>query len=717
MNILKFKKLKNWKLVLVILLAALFLNLSINVVFAQATTTTPVTTTGKSWFGNIFSLIGIGDVSGSAITFVTGVIGYIFGFVISALFTLGGWLVTFALNINLKLLESPIVESGWQVVLNFANLGFVLAIIVIAFATIFRVQSYAMKQTLWKLIVAALLVNFSLVIAGAFINVSDIMTNLFLKQATLEGEGFTKFSDTLANALGVQTFLEAKNIKDVTGALNTFGTGILTIITSIFFVAGFTLIGAITLLAIAIMLLIRYVFLGILLVLSPIVWLLWIFPATSEHWKTWWKQFIRWTFFAPIMLFFLSLATLTLSEAGKKYKLDLMTTTKNATAAMNVNTPFTFGFDAVGNLVIVLGLMMGGLFAANSLGITFGSTAFGWAQSIGKSFGGWVGRKGIQAGTSPFRSKWGTKAIEAIEKFGATKGRFLKTITQPIRAQVGERLSSLAATGAEKAVAAAGKRYSGYDDKRLAGMIYSLDAPERVAALQRLKEKKTLDLLPDASAFINQETEDLFVKYGQPRPDYRNMERVVGYDADTLRALREPKGQFEKKVIDEETGEKKTITVTLESAKKAFWKDFKPEHATKMQIDDYFRPDKKLGIKMDEKRKMHSEDVKAILETNPDILANVYRGIKGINLDNFNEHLFGFIDSEVKRTGMATRRKWLESVEDPVTHKKKYERLITWMDSPAARSLGAGLGSEDDKKGKQSAGPTMPGYESGKYND
>ena len=656
-----------------------------NFVHAQTTTTTPVTSTGKSWLGTFFNLVGVGDISGAAITFATGAIGYIFGFVVSALFTLGGWLVSFALNINLKLLESPIVESGWKVVLGFANLGFVLAIIIIAFATIFRVQSYAMKQTLWKLIVAALLVNFSLVIAGAFINVSDIMANLFLKQATLEGEGFTKFSDTLANALGVQTFLEAKNIKDVTGALNTFGTGILTIITSIFFVAGFTLIGAITLLAIAIMLLIRYVFLGILLVLSPIVWLLWIFPATSEHWKTWWKQFIRWTFFAPIMLFFLSLATLTLSEAGKKYKLDLMTTTKNATATIGANTPFAFGFDAVGNLVIVLGLMMGGLFAANSLGITFGSTAFGWAQSIGKSFGGWVGRKGVQLGTSPLRGKWGTKAIEAIERFGTKEGKPRETalgktwqlLTLPIRAQVGERLSNLAVTGGEKAVAEATQRYKDWDDKRLARSIYSFDAPERVAALQRLKQNKNLDLLDDASAFVNEKTKQEFISHGQPKPDYDNLERTVGFSADMLRALREG-GSFKKK--DEKT--KEEVEVTFESAAKEFYKDFRPEHFTKLDTDHLFNTNREFGLEGKEKEAMQTMVAKTIFEANPDGIANVYRGIKGKNLDNFNKYLFAHMENQALGAGKKDIRSWLES------NKEKYGRVLTIFDSSTAKGLG-----------------------------
>ena len=110
-------------------------------------------------------------------------------------------LLDVALQANALLLSSPVVLKGWGIVLDFANLGFVLAIIIIAFATIFRMQSYAMKQTLWKLIVAALLVNFSLVIAGAFINVADNVTSSFNNKIV-----GANISTALTGLLEVQTF-------------------------------------------------------------------------------------------------------------------------------------------------------------------------------------------------------------------------------------------------------------------------------------------------------------------------------------------------------------------------------------------------------------------------------------------------------------------------------------------------------------------------------
>ncbi len=144
-------------------------------------------------------------------------IAYLLSYVAAAVFFLGGYFIDFALKINEYILTSSVVKTGWEIVLNFTNLGFVLAIIIIAFATIFRIQSYAMKQTLWKLIVAALLVNFSLVISGAFINIGNGLAYYFQKNITPEGsvKGFHQFSVKLAEILRVQALISGKDAEEL----------------------------------------------------------------------------------------------------------------------------------------------------------------------------------------------------------------------------------------------------------------------------------------------------------------------------------------------------------------------------------------------------------------------------------------------------------------------------------------------------------------------
>lgn len=71
---------------------------------------------------------------------------------------------------------------GWGIVLGVVNLFFVLWLLWIAIATIFDFQPFTAKQTLAKLIIAALLINFSLPIGRSVINLSNGIALIFQNQ-------------------------------------------------------------------------------------------------------------------------------------------------------------------------------------------------------------------------------------------------------------------------------------------------------------------------------------------------------------------------------------------------------------------------------------------------------------------------------------------------------------------------------------------------------
>ncbi|OGM89709.1 hypothetical protein A3J77_01795 [Candidatus Wolfebacteria bacterium RBG_13_41_7] len=545
-----------------------------------------------------------------------------------------------------------------------------------------------MKQTLWKLIVAALLVNFSLTIAGAFISVSNIFTDFFLQN--LNGKSI---SDGLMGVLNPQALIEVEDASawDILTGMFSY---LFKYIASLLFVIVFNFIIILTFFALFIMLLIRAIMLGLLLVIMPIVWLLWIFPGTSQYWNQWWSNFIRWTFFAPIVLFFI---VLVISSGGQLQKIRETSgvsqqqgvgVEKAFKGSMTFNPDF---FDHVTQIIITTGLLLGGLIAANKMGITFASTAMGLAQGGGKMFGGWVGRKGTQLGTLPFRGAWATKKLEAMEGLGVGKGWAARLAAAPIR-HLGARLNRVGAIGAEKAVAAGEKRIAGYDDKRLAKMINTLDAPARVAALQRLKKNKSLDLLPDASAFINRETRDLFLRYGQPAPDYTGMERAVGFNDEMLRVA---KAEEEGKVIRRKDSEGKEIQgdegiITLKKATHDFYKGFRAAHFNTMQVDEFFgKKDGELGLKGDVKKKLNEEAAKAILTSVPEGLGNVYRNIKAVNMDEFHDNnLFKHVKEQANAAGIS-ESKWL---------KEHHPKAYNFYTSFAAQSLGIGIEPVKEEK-------------------
>lgn len=391
-------------------------------------------------------------------------INYAIAFFAGLFFMLGSKLVEWTLALNSDVIIQPAVTVGWSITLSFANLGFVLAIIVIAFATILRKESYGMKQILWKLVIAALLVNFSLVIAGAFISVSDMITKTFQDASKLgpltagstlaglfqinrlmmvsEGSCYfveREFSDTSmgvckkedegktyeqvnpglwerlkaglkgGNLIGGESYkcecsLEAEAIEAGTSA------DPLKEAASILFTIVFSFLGILTLFATAIMLLIRFVVLGILLVLSPLALLLWIFPATQSHWQKWWSEFIRWTFFAPIVSFFFYLAV------QSTFLLQRVDTGNPLSVELEKAIRQTGILETMGNMIMMAGFMLGGLYVANSLSITGAKVFYGVAQGAGKGFAQWSKKGAPKAGGWALRKTGlGDKAAKYFE--------------------------------------------------------------------------------------------------------------------------------------------------------------------------------------------------------------------------------------------------------------------------------------------------------------
>src|SRR3989344_5283771 len=84
------------------------------------------------------------------------------------------------------------IRAGWDASLQVVNIGFVITIIIIAFATMLRRESYGMRTLLPKLIAVALLINFSFVITRTLVTISDSLSVAILEQVSLDPVTFSK---------------------------------------------------------------------------------------------------------------------------------------------------------------------------------------------------------------------------------------------------------------------------------------------------------------------------------------------------------------------------------------------------------------------------------------------------------------------------------------------------------------------------------------------
>src|SRR3989344_684841 len=76
------------------------------------------------------------------------------------------------------------ITIGWGITRDVANIFFIFILLIIAIATILRLESYGAKQLLPKLIILALLINFSLVIATTIVDASNVLALTFISRIT-----------------------------------------------------------------------------------------------------------------------------------------------------------------------------------------------------------------------------------------------------------------------------------------------------------------------------------------------------------------------------------------------------------------------------------------------------------------------------------------------------------------------------------------------------
>lgn len=245
----------------------------------------------------------------------------IFGLLVSGLtLQLGVWLLKIASNpANLEIMNSEVVQAGWQFTSSIANTAIIIVLIVIGIATILNKESYSAKKTLPKLIIVALLVNFSLLFVGMIVDVANIILTTFFRAdigAELTKAIFTSW-DSLFTELGIYISGLAGSfivpfvapVAQISMVLTATTLFLPTIISSIMQILIGTFIG-IVLLTYGILFLARIFIIQILAILSPLAFVCWALPATEKLWKKWLNTLVGWSLLGAVLFFFLLLSTI-----------------------------------------------------------------------------------------------------------------------------------------------------------------------------------------------------------------------------------------------------------------------------------------------------------------------------------------------------------------------------------------------------------------------
>lgn len=301
------------------------------------------------------------------------------------------------------------ITVGWTVTRDFANLFFIFILLVIAIATILQIEKYGMKTLLARLIIVALLINFSLFFVKVGIDASNIIALQFYDAFSSAGG---TISSEILNGLGLlQNYDPTKTVSGLTpGKMSV----ILVSLATLYFVTAWTFFTG------ALLLIGRFVAFIFLAVLAPLAFLLAILPSTKKHFDAWLSTLTNQIFVAPLYLFVLYIAILII---------------QNGQLLTRIAQKDILDVTGIFNFIVIIFILLYGLKAVKNLSGDFGKTAIEYGNAVAGFAGGTIAAGGAGfalrqtlgraaskiASTEGFRD-WAAKSRTGALALKATRG-------------------------------------------------------------------------------------------------------------------------------------------------------------------------------------------------------------------------------------------------------------------------------------------------------
>lgn len=287
-------------------------------------------------------------------------------------------------------IHSPAVTKGWVIARDICNMFFVLILLIIAFATILNIEKYSYKKYLPKLILMAILINFSKTICGLLIDVAQVIMLTFVNAFKTVGGA------NLTDMLGINNWMKLKNEEIDDAAWTILGAYALAVI--------YVIVALIVLITMLMMLVMRIVMIWIYVVLSPFAYLLASFPGGQSYSSKWWSDFTKNLVVGPVIAFFiwLSFATVSANSTGTGSSgvlpVDGATMSETNNDPNNIQDQDGFGSgDILIKFIISIGMLVAGMKISQEIGGAAGSMAGKGMNALNK--GAKIGVGGLAAVT------------------------------------------------------------------------------------------------------------------------------------------------------------------------------------------------------------------------------------------------------------------------------------------------------------------------------
>lgn len=215
--------------------------------------------------------------------------------------------------------NNTFVMRGWAVIRDIANVLFIFTILYIAIRHILQLGGSDTKKLLKSLIIAALLINFSLFFTKVIIDAGNVLARVFYNNIEVtndDGVGGKKISQAIAEHVQPQKLLSADFLepRPAPGQLpGTLNSGYIFFILCLTAFVNFTV--AITFISVFLFFIARVIGLWFMMIFSPLAFVSIAVPSSGKMfgdfgWDGWLGQTLKLSFMAPIFMFFLFLLTM-----------------------------------------------------------------------------------------------------------------------------------------------------------------------------------------------------------------------------------------------------------------------------------------------------------------------------------------------------------------------------------------------------------------------
>lgn len=311
------------------------------------------------------------------------------------------------------------INRAWTVLRDISNMCFIFVLLYAAFKAMFQLNPSSMGTVVKNIIIAALLINFSLFLSKVVIDASNIVSSGFYRsivsansttltinpannQTTTVNRTLSGISAGYMSVLGIQNFYNPNVLTNSTmGAMDILVTGVMGAI--------FMLVVAVIFLVSAIMFLARFIILIFLMILSPLAVVSAVIPGKSSHFTDWKEALLEQSFFAPLFFALTWVSLKVASTPGLIRTLDtrdytrIMTEASTSTGALVLNYVLVIGL-AIAALVFAKTMAMKGAVGSKYFGKMIDTMGANRVAGVvgGATLGGAAafGRRTIGAGAS-----------------------------------------------------------------------------------------------------------------------------------------------------------------------------------------------------------------------------------------------------------------------------------------------------------------------------